>query len=76
MPISVCLQRIKSTQIHKLLKEEKEAYVEHVATLQHQVEAQNLVVRKLEEKERLLQSAIVSLEKELRFVCLTITLTS
>lgn len=51
--------------MHKLLKEEKDAYIEQVAMLQHQVEAQNNVVRKLEEKERILQGAIVNIEKEL-----------
>ena len=43
------VQRIKSTQIHKLLKEEKEAYTEQVAMVQHQLEVQNNVVRNLEE---------------------------
>lgn len=61
------LQRIKSTQVHKLLKEEKDAYIEQVAMLQHQVEVQNNVVRKLEEKERILQGAITNIEKELRY---------
>lgn len=61
-------QRIKSTQIHKLLKEEKEAYTEQVAMLQHQLEVTSNVVRKLEEKERILQTAIANLEKELKYV--------
>ena len=61
------VQRIKSTQIHKLLKEEKEAYTEQVAMVQHQLEVQNNVVRKLEEKERILQSAIANQEKELKY---------
>lgn len=50
-----------------MLKEEKDAYVEQVTMLQHQVETQYNVVRKLEEKERILQSAIANLEKELRY---------
>lgn len=50
------------------MKEEKDAYTEQVAMLQHQVETQNNVVRKLEEKERILQTAIATLEKELRYV--------
>ncbi|XP_041348774.1 E3 ubiquitin-protein ligase BRE1B-like [Gigantopelta aegis] len=58
-------ERIKSNQIHKLLREEKDILVEQVATLQFQVDAQNLVVRKLEEKERILQSNLSALEKEL-----------
>ena len=36
-----------------------------VSTLNMQVEAQNQVVRRLEEKERLLQSSIAAAEKEL-----------
>uniref|UniRef100_T1J6Z3 E3 ubiquitin protein ligase n=1 Tax=Strigamia maritima TaxID=126957 RepID=T1J6Z3_STRMM len=58
-------ERIKSNQIHKLLREEKDMLVEQVATLQREVEAQNQVVRKLEEKERLLQNNLSTVEKEL-----------
>ncbi len=64
--VAVC-QRIKSNQIHKLLREEKEILVEQVGTIQHQVEAQNVVVRKLEEKERVLQNNLNTVEKELRY---------
>lgn len=58
-------ERIKSNQIHKMLREEKDMLAEQVTTLQNQVEAQNQVVRKLEEKERLLQSNVATIEKEL-----------
>ena len=58
-------QRIKSNQIHKLLREEKNVLVEQVMTLQTQVESQNQVVRKLEEKERILQNNLAVVEKEL-----------
>ncbi|XP_006012309.1 E3 ubiquitin-protein ligase BRE1A [Latimeria chalumnae] len=58
-------ERIKSNQIHKLLKEEKEELVDQVMTLKTQVDAQLQVVRKLEEKEHLLQSNITTAEKEL-----------
>ncbi|KAK2140818.1 hypothetical protein LSH36_1238g00029 [Paralvinella palmiformis] len=58
-------ERIKSNQIHKLLREEKDVLVDQVAILQSQVEAQNVVVRKLEEKERILQTNIATIEKEL-----------
>ncbi|KAL5017336.1 hypothetical protein ScPMuIL_006925 [Solemya velum] len=58
-------ERIKSNQIHKLLREEKEVLAEQSGTLQMQVEAQNLVVCKLEEKERILQNNLSTLEKEL-----------
>ena len=39
-----------------------------MSTLHTQVEAQNQVVRKLEEKERILQNSLSTVEKELRFV--------
>lgn len=58
-------ERVKSNQIQKLLREEKDMLAEQVTTLHHQVEAQNQVVRKLEEKERLLQNNLSTIEKEL-----------
>ncbi|XP_076345558.1 E3 ubiquitin-protein ligase Bre1 isoform X15 [Tachypleus tridentatus] len=58
-------ERIKSNQIHKLLREEKAMMDEQVTSLLSQVEAQNQVVRKLEEKERLLQNNLSTIEKEL-----------
>ncbi|ESO00725.1 hypothetical protein HELRODRAFT_192589 [Helobdella robusta] len=58
-------ERIKSNQIQKLLRDEKDVLAEQVETLQHQVEAQNLVVRKLEEKERLLMATVSSMDKDL-----------
>ncbi|XP_017653092.1 LOW QUALITY PROTEIN: E3 ubiquitin-protein ligase BRE1A-like [Nannospalax galili] len=57
-------ERIKSNQIHKLLKEEKEELADQVLTLKTQVDAQLQVVRKLKE-EHLLQSNISTGEKEL-----------
>lgn len=57
-------ERIKSNQIQKLLREDKDVLQEQVATLQTQVEAQNLVVRSLEEKERVLHNSLVTVEKE------------
>ena len=59
------MQRIKANQIQKMLREEKDVLAEQVVTFQHQVEAQNLVVRKLEEKERILLSNLAAIEKEL-----------
>merc|ERR1712130_1035090 len=53
-------------QIARLAREEKEMYIQQVATLTTQVEAQNQVVRKLEEKERLLQNNLATVEKELQ----------
>jgi len=58
-------ERIKSSQMVKLLREEKDVLSEQVGTLQAQVEAQNQVVRKLEEKERILQNNLATVEKEL-----------
>ncbi|KAM4636194.1 E3 ubiquitin-protein ligase BRE1A [Discoglossus pictus] len=58
-------ERIKSNQIHKLLKEEKEELADQLLTLHTQVDAQLQVLRKLEEKEHLLQSSINTGEKEL-----------
>ncbi|KAL0272152.1 UNVERIFIED_CONTAM: hypothetical protein PYX00_005230 [Menopon gallinae] len=58
-------ERIKSNQLHKLLREEKEVLKDQVTTLTTQVEATNVVVRKLEEKERILQNALATAEKEL-----------
>jgi len=59
-------ERIKAQQVHKLQREEKDLLVDQkVSTLNMQVEAQNQVVRRLEEKERLLQSSIAAAEKEL-----------
>ncbi|XP_074640855.1 E3 ubiquitin-protein ligase Bre1-like [Tubulanus polymorphus] len=58
-------ERIKFNQIHKLLREEKEVLGEQVGTLQAQVEAQMQVVRQLEEKERILQNNLSTVEKEL-----------
>lgn len=58
-------ERIKGNQVQKLLREEKDLLVEQVATIHKQVENQILVVRKLEEKERILQNNILTLEKEL-----------
>jgi len=56
--------RVKATQFQKLALEERELLQEQAATLQKQVDAQNNVVRKLEEKERILLNAIASMEQE------------
>ncbi|KAK3591494.1 hypothetical protein CHS0354_031601 [Potamilus streckersoni] len=58
-------ERIKANQIQKLLREEKEVQADQVQAIHQQVQAQNLVVRKLEEKERILQNNIATIEKEL-----------
>ncbi|CAH0554919.1 unnamed protein product [Brassicogethes aeneus] len=58
-------ERIKSNQLHKLAREEKDVLKEQVSTLTTQVDAANLVVRRLEEKERILQNTLATMEKEL-----------
>merc|ERR1712038_1432055 len=58
-------ERIKSNQIQRLAREERETLTQQGNTLSTQIEAQNQVVRKLEEKERLLQSSLVAMDKEL-----------
>nr|XP_056718997.1 E3 ubiquitin-protein ligase BRE1B [Euleptes europaea] len=58
-------ERIKSNQIHKLLREEKDELAEQVLALKSQVDTQLLVVQKLEEKERVLQGNLATVEKEL-----------
>ncbi|XP_018094858.1 E3 ubiquitin-protein ligase BRE1B isoform X2 [Xenopus laevis] len=57
-------ERIKSNQIHKLLREEKEEMAEQVQGLKTQVDAQLSQVQKLEERERLLHTSMTSIEKD------------
>jgi len=58
-------ERIKLNQIQQTAREERDTLIQQGTTLSTQVEAQNQVVRKLEEKERLLQSSLVAMDKEL-----------
>ncbi|KAK4875640.1 hypothetical protein RN001_012062 [Aquatica leii] len=58
-------ERIKSNQLHKLAREEKDVLKDQVGTLTTQVDSANVVVRKLEEKERILQNTLGTIEKEL-----------
>ncbi|XP_062895915.1 E3 ubiquitin-protein ligase BRE1A-like [Mobula hypostoma] len=67
-------ERIKSNQIHKLLKEEKEELIDQVDTLRTQVDAQLQVVKKLEGTEQLLQSNLATMEKELALRSQTVEL--
>lgn len=57
-------EKIKSNQVHKLMREEKQVFHEQVTTIHNQLSAQNVVVRKLEEKERILQTNLLQVEKE------------
>lgn len=58
-------ERIKSNQMHKLLREEKQILEDQVQTRDAQIEALHIVLRKLEEKERILQNTVTTIEKEL-----------
>merc|ERR1711902_16781 len=58
-------ESIRSKKIQLLAREERETLTQQGNTLSTQIEAQNQVVRKLEEKERLLQSNLVAMDKEL-----------
>lgn len=58
-------ERIQTNQITKLLKEEKEQLTEQILMIKNQLEATNQVVRKLEEKERILITNVSTYEKEL-----------
>ncbi|KAK4299783.1 hypothetical protein Pmani_027963 [Petrolisthes manimaculis] len=58
-------RNVLQEQIHQLANEERNVLQEQTNTLTTQVEAQNQVVRKLEEKERLLQNNLTTVEKEL-----------
>uniref|UniRef100_A0A8D8LKE6 E3 ubiquitin protein ligase n=1 Tax=Cacopsylla melanoneura TaxID=428564 RepID=A0A8D8LKE6_9HEMI len=58
-------ERIKSNQLHKLAREEKDTLREQVQALSLQIEAMHTAIRKLEEKERFLQTVLTNAEKEL-----------
>ncbi|KAI5731051.1 hypothetical protein M8J77_003902 [Diaphorina citri] len=58
-------ERIKSNQLHKLAREEKDILHEQVNALKLQIDAMHTAIRKLEEKERYLQTVLTNVEKEL-----------
>lgn len=58
-------ERIKANSLHKLLREEKQLLQEQVVTRDQQIESMGAVARRLEEKERLLQTTLSAVEKEL-----------
>lgn len=60
-------ERIKGNQIQKLLREEKQILEDQLTTRDAQIEAMHIVLRKLEEKERILQATVASSEKEISF---------
>ncbi|XP_063620484.1 E3 ubiquitin-protein ligase Bre1 [Cydia splendana] len=58
-------ERIKANSLHKLLREEKQLLQEKVVTRDQQIDSMGAVARRLEEKERLLQTTLSAVEKEL-----------
>ncbi|XP_048583157.1 E3 ubiquitin-protein ligase BRE1B isoform X2 [Nematostella vectensis] len=58
-------ERIKSNQIQKQIREEKDVLADHVTSLNGYREAQCQLVKKQEERERALQNAVTAMEKEL-----------
>lgn len=54
-------QRIKGDQIQKQLKEEKDVMADQITALNSHIDAQEQVIKKLEERERSLQSTLVGL---------------
>ena len=57
--ITPLLQRIKGDQIQKQLKEEKDVMADQITALNSHIDAQEQVIKKLEERERSLQSTLV-----------------
>ncbi|XP_078362089.1 E3 ubiquitin-protein ligase BRE1B-like isoform X2 [Oculina patagonica] len=58
-------ERIKGNQIQKQIREEMDVLADHVTSLNTHRETQTQLVKKLEEREKALQNAVTSLEKEL-----------
>ncbi|KAG4073655.1 hypothetical protein HA402_000879 [Bradysia odoriphaga] len=52
--------RIKANQMHKLLREEKQILEDQGQTRDTQIEAMHIVLRKVEEKERILQNTVTA----------------
>lgn len=53
------VQRIKGNQIQKQIREEMDVLADHVTSLNTHREAQTQLVKKLEEREKALQNAVV-----------------
>ncbi|XP_020624247.1 E3 ubiquitin-protein ligase BRE1B-like isoform X2 [Orbicella faveolata] len=58
-------ERIKGNQIQKQIREEMDVLADQVTSLNTHRETQTQLVKKLEEREKALQNAVTSLEKEL-----------
>lgn len=58
-------ERIKSNQLYKVSRDEKEGLQEMINVMNKQLDSVNMVVHKLEEKEKIYQTALNNLEKEM-----------
>jgi E3 ubiquitin-protein ligase BRE1 len=56
--------RIKANQLQKFEREQRDLLQDLIVSISNQLEAQNLVIRKLEEKERYLLNSVGAMEKE------------
>ena len=61
---------IRANQYQKKMNEEKERVEERVISLQNQLDAQQLMLKKVEEKEKLLMQKNTTIEQQLRLVFL------
>lgn len=59
-------ERIRANQYQKKMSEERERTEERISSLQNQIEAQQLMISKLEETEKLLRQKNSHLEHQLR----------
>lgn len=57
-------ERIKSTQIQKLLREEKDVLIDKVSVLNTRHQVTDDLAKRLEEREKVLQTAVSNMEKE------------
>lgn len=61
-------ERIRANQYQKKMSEERERTEERLNNLQNQVEAQQLMISKLEESEKLWRQKGTHMEHQIRFV--------
>ncbi|VDK50127.1 unnamed protein product [Anisakis simplex] len=66
--LKLMAERIRANQCQKKMNEERERTEERLSSLQNQIEAQQLMISKLEEKDKVLTQKNVNLEHQLRMV--------
>lgn len=60
-------ERIRANQFQKKMNEEKERIEERVISLQNQLDAQMLMLKRIEEREKLQLQKNSTMEQQLRF---------